>query len=105
MGSRALTIAKAIGSRGDSSLGSGTDDANSFLIASTSSLAAASAAFLAVVVFSSTSSASLFAFAAAFLASAPLILGVGYSVASAAVGLDFFFLPDLARFFSLGFFL
>ena len=105
MGSGALTTAKAIGSRGDSSLGSGTDDANSFLIASTSSLAAAYAAFLAAAAFSSTSSASLFAFAAAFLDSAPLILGVGCSVASATVGLDFFFLPDLARFFSLGFFL
>ena len=105
MGSGALTTAKAIGSRGDSSLGSGTDDANSFLVASTSSLAAASAASLAAAAFSSASSASLFAFAAASLASAPLVLGVGCSVALAAVGLDFFFLPGLAGFFFLGFFL
>ena len=97
MGSGALITAKAIGSRGASSLGSGTDDANSFLVASTSSLAAAA--------FSSASCASLFAFAAASLASAPLVLGVGCSVASAAVGLDFFFLPGLAGFFFLGFFL
>ena len=92
MGSGALITAKAIGSRGASSLGSGTDDANSFLVASTSSLAAASLA----AAFSSASSASLFAFATASLASAPLVLGVGCSVASAAVGLDFFFLPGLA---------
>jgi len=102
MGSRVLITAKAIGSRGASSLGSGTDDANSFLVASTSSLAAAS---LAAAAFSSASCASLFAFAAASLASAPLVLGVGCSVASAAVGLDFFFLPGLAGFFFLGFFL
>ena len=111
MGSGALTTTKAIGSRGGScslaaafSLGSGTDDAKSFLVASSSSLVAASAASLAAAVFISAPFASLFALTAASLANAPLVLGVGCSAAE-AVGLVFFFLPTLTGFFFLVLFL
>ena len=86
--------------------GRGTNT-NSFLVASTSSLATSSAACLAAAAaaFSSASSASLLAFAAASVANAPLVLGVGCSTVAVAAGLAFFFLPRLAGFFFLLLFL
>ena len=105
MGSGALTTTKAIGSRGGScslaaasSLGSGTDDAKSFLVASTSSLVAASAASLAAAALSSASIASFLAFSAASLATAALVLGVVVA-SSVAVSFLLFFLPALALVF------